>query len=151
MTMRALIMALVLCAFVSFAAQAISANVVMKTSKTAQDSIVNEGEDLSISVSLDDPSITAYRWYFNDEAISGAVYDNLDIMNAQTDDAGLYRMDAFDADGRMVVSMEFNVRVIEKALPKAGDRTLSGGAVAAMAGGISCAIGFLVIKKKREA
>lgn len=151
MTMRALLMALVLCAFVSFAAQAISANVVMKTSKTAQDSIVNEGEDLSISVSLDDPSITAYRWYFNDEAISGAIYDNLDIMNAQTDDAGLYRMDAFDAEGRMVVSMEFNVRVIEKALPKAGDGTLSGGAVAAMAGGISCAIGFLVIRKKREA
>ena len=150
-TMRALVMALALCAFVCVAAQAISANVVMKTSKVAQDSIVNEGEDLSISVSLDDDSITAYRWYFNDEPITGAIYDSYDIISAAPDDAGLYRMDAFDAESKMIVSMEFNVRVIEKALPKAGDDTLSKGALIAMMAAAAGAMGFLIIRKRREA
>lgn len=150
-TMRALVIALALCAFVCVAAQAISANVVMKTSKVAQDSIVNEGEDLSISVSLDDPSITAYRWYFNDAPITGAIYSAYDIISAKPDDAGLYRMDAFDADGRMIVSMEFNVRVIEKALPKAGDGTLSRGALIAMMAAAAGMMSFLIIRKRREA
>ena len=150
-TMRALVIALALCAFVCVAAQAISANVVMKTSKVAQDSIVNEGEDLSISVALDDASITAYRWYFNDEPLTGAIYASYDLIAATPDDAGLYRMDAFDAEGRMVVSMEFNVRVIEKALPKAGDGTLGKGALAAMMAAAAGAMTFLIVRKRREA
>lgn len=132
------------------AAQAISANVVMKVSRTAQDSIINEGEDLSISVDIDGEAPASYIWYFGDEAISGANYPLYSITAAAPQDAGVYRVEAFDDKGGMLLSMEFNVRVIEKALPKSGDNTLDAGI---MIGAIAAAglTGGAVIARKRRA
>ena len=122
---------------------AISANVVMKVSRTAQDSIINEGEDLSIDVNIDGVEPASYRWYFGEEPISGANYSMHSISAATMDDAGMYRVEAFDEEGGMLVSMDFNVRVMEKAMPKSGDNTVSAGVVAgAMAAlaAIACAL-----------
>ena len=132
------------------AAQAVSASVVMKVSKTAQDSVINEGEDLSIAVDIDGVNPASYRWYFGDEVIAGADYPLYSIVSATTRDAGVYRIEAFDDDGGMLISMAFNVRVMEKAMPKSGDGTLDAGL---MIGAIAAAglTGGAVIARKRRA
>ena len=128
---------------------AISANVVMKVSRTAQDSVINEGEDLSIDVNIDGVEPASYRWYFGEEPISGANYSMHSISAATMDDAGMYRVEAFDDEGGMLVSMDFNVRVMEKAMPKSGDDTLGAGVVAgamAVFAAIACA---LFVRRRR--
>ena len=45
-------------------------------------------------------------------------------INAQVDDSGIYRLDAFDENGRMVASMDITARVLDPEVPQAGDRTL---------------------------
>lgn len=120
---------------------AVSADVVMKVSRTAQDSIINEGEDLSISLSLDGAVPASYRWYFGDEPIVGANFSTYTILSADITDAGVYRVEAFDENGGMIISMEFNVRVIEEALPKSGDGTLDAGLLT----GIIAAAGLTLV------
>ena len=132
-------------------AQALSASVVMKVSRTAQDSVVNVGEDLTIDVDIEGVEPAMCRWFFEDELIEGAGSSVLSIGSASLEDAGAYRMEAYDAEGAMLVSMEFAVRVVDKALPKSGDDTLGAGAVA---GGMTlCAAGLtaLMVRRRRAA
>ena len=132
-------------------AQALSASVVMKVSRTAQDSVVNVGEDLTIDVDIEGVEPAMCRWFFEDELIEGADGCVLGIGSATLEDAGTYRMEAYAEDGSMLVSMEFAVRVVDKALPKSGDDTLSVGVVA---GGMTlCAAGLtaLMVRRRRAA
>lgn len=129
-------------------AYALSANVVMKVSRTAQDSVINVGEDLTIDIALDGVEPARYMWYFEDELIDGADDKAYTIIRATVDDAGMYRMDAYGDDGAMLVSMEFAVRVIEEKLPQAGDNTLGIGAVAGIMGAAATAMG-VAIKRSR--
>lgn len=132
-------------------AQALSASVVMKVSRTAQDSVVNVGEDLTIDVDIEGVEPAMCRWFFEDELIYGADGCVLGIGSAALEDAGVYRMEAYDAEGAMLASMEFSVRVVDKELPKSGDDTLSMGAVA---GGMTlCAAGLtaLMVRRRRAA
>ena len=128
---------------------ALSANVVMRVSRTAQDSIISVGEDLTIDVELDGVAPAACRWYFGDELLADETGSKLMIRNAQIEDAGTYRFEAYDAEGKMLVSMEFAVRVVDKALPKSGDDTLGlwlvGGAMALFAAAGSA----LIIRRNR--
>lgn len=133
------------------AASALSANVVMKVSRTAQDSIINEGEDLLIDVVLEGIEPASYVWYFEDEVIPGAVFRSYTIASATVLDAGTYRIEAFGEDGGMLVSMEFSVRVIEKALPKSGDNTMGFGSMAAIMGAMGLAITGAAVKAKKHA
>ncbi len=134
------------------AAQALTATVVMKVSRTAQDSIINEGEDLSIDVQIDGVSPSSYLWYFNGAAIAGANESVYSIDAATPEDAGTYRMEAFDDGGKMLLSMDFSVRVIEKALPKSGDDTLGILPVALLMAGLLSMMGAAaVIRRKRSA
>lgn len=130
---------------------ALSANVVMRVSRTAQDSIINVGEDLTIDVALDGVAPAMCRWYFGEELIEGADGNSLIIRNAALEDAGTYRYEAYNDSGVMLVSMEFAVRVIDKALPKSGDDTLGlwlvGGMMALCVAGGST----LVIRRKLAA
>lgn len=130
--------------------QAISANVVMKVSRTAQDSVVEVGEDLAIDVNIDGVEPSAYRWYFNDELIEGADQRVYSLYSAQVEDAGLYRMEAFDDTGRMLVSMEFSVRVIDNTMPKAGDDTLSLPLVSGIALALAAVMAGLVIARNKR-
>jgi len=151
-TTVALCVLLLLSSVCASAAQALTATVVMKVSRTAQDSIINEGEDLSIDVQIEGVSPASYLWYFDGVAIPGADQRVYAIDAATPEDAGTYRMEAFDEAGKMLLSMEFSVRVIEKALPKSGDDTLGMLPVAlAMAALIALMGAGFAVKRRRAA
>ena len=126
----------------------ISTTVLMRVSRMTQNAVVNAGEDLTIEVAIDGVEPAKYQWYFNDAPIDGADQKVYNIVNAQPEHTGVYRMDAFDADGRMVVSMDISARVVEDAVPQAGDGSLPVGyAIAALA---VCG-GLLAVLLKRRA
>lgn len=130
---------------------ALSANVVMRVSRTAQDSIINVGEDLTIDVALDGVAPATCRWYFGEELLEGENTNALIIRSAAVEDAGTYRYEAYDANGNMLVSMEFAVRVVDKALPKSGDDTLGLWAVGGCMVMFAAVGSMLVVRRKRTA
>lgn len=151
-TTVALCVLLLLLSVCAGAAQALTATVVMKVSRTAQDSIINEGEDLSIDVQIDGVTPASYLWYFDGAAIPGADKRVYAIDAATPEDAGTYRMEAYDGAGKMLLSMDFSVRVIEKALPKSGDDTLGILPVALVMTALLALMGVAVaIRRKRAA
>lgn len=108
----------------ALAESAISTTVVMRVSRMTQNAVVNAGEDLSMEVNIEGVTPESYQWYFEDQPIGGANQKAYSIVNAQTEDSGVYRLDAFDADGRMLVSMDINARVVDDVLPQSGDASL---------------------------
>jgi len=116
-----LCLALMLFAASAIAAGSISTTVTMRVSKLTQNAVVNIGEDLSIEIAVDGVVPDYYQWYFNDEAIQGANQKVYNIVNAQLSDAGTYRMEAFDTQGKMLLSVDMAVRVTDNKVPKAGD------------------------------
>jgi len=117
----------------AFAEQMISTTVVMRVSHMTQNAVIDAGEDLSMEINIDGVAPASYQWYFNDAAIPGANQKVYSLVNAKPEDTGIYRMDAFDANGRMLLSMDISARVIDNTVPKSGDSSLPvGAAVAAM-------------------
>lgn len=106
------------------AEQMISTTLVMRVSHMTQNAVVDAGEDLSMEVNIDGVVPASYQWYFNGAPISGATQKVYSIVDAQPEDTGVYRMDAFGADGKMVVSMDISARVIDKTVPKSGDHSV---------------------------
>lgn len=106
------------------AEQMISTTLVMRVSRMTQNAVVDAGEDLSMEVNIDGVTPASYQWYFDDVAIDGANQKVYSIVNAAVEDTGIYRMDAFDANGRMLVSMDISARVVDKTVPKSGDASL---------------------------
>ena len=139
-------LALMLLAGCAFAEGVISTTVVMRVSRMTQDAVVNVGEDLSMEVNIDGVSPASYQWYFNDAPIAGANQRVYNIVNASVEDAGVYRLDAFDEDGSMLLSMDIAARVIDDTVPKAGDNSLPVGvafAGLAVAGAALLTAGFV--------
>ena len=128
----------------------ISTTVVMRVSKMTQNAVVNAGEDLSMEVNIDGVEPASYQWYFEDAAISGANQKAYSIVNAQVEDSGVYRMDAFDADGRMLVSMDISARVIDNTIPQSGDGSMPVG-IAAAAFMMAAGSMTLVLRRKVKA
>ena len=128
----------------------ISTTVVMRVSKMTQNAVVNAGEDLSMEVNIDGVEPASYQWYFNDQAISGATQKAYSIVNAQVENSGVYRMDAFDAEGRMLVSMDISARVIDDTIPQSGDGSMPVG-VAAAAFMMAAGSMTLVLRRKVKA
>lgn len=131
----------------AFAQNAIDTTVVMRVSHMTQNAVVDAGEDLSIEVSIDGVTPEAYQWYFNDAPIQGATQKVLNIVNAQPEDAGIYRLDAFDAEGNMAVSMDIAARVVEDVVPQSGDSSMPVGY--AFAGMLLCAAAMAVVLRRR--
>lgn len=132
----------------AMAEQMISTTLVMRVSHMTQNAVVDAGEDLSMEVNIDGVTPASYQWYFNDAAIDGANQKVYSIVNAAVENTGVYRMDAFDADGRMLVSMDISARVIDKTVPKSGDASLPlETALSAM--GIA-AVGLAVALRRRK-
>lgn len=128
----------------------ISTTVVMRVSKMTQNAVVNAGEDLSMEVNIDGVEPASYQWYFNDQAIGGATQKAYSIVNAQVEDSGVYRMDAFDADGSMLVSMDISARVIDNTIPQSGDGSMPVG-VAAAAFVMAAGSMTMVLRRKAKA
>lgn len=126
----------------------ISTTVVMRVSHLTQDAVVDAGEDLSMEVNIDGVSPASYQWYFEGAPISGADQRVYNIVNAVVEDSGVYRMDAFDENGDMLLSMEIAARVIDDTVPKSGDSSLPVGAAFAVLAAASVA---LFVKLRRAA
>ncbi len=126
----------------------ISTTVVMRVSHLTQDAVVDAGEDLSMEVNIDGVSPASYQWYFEGAPISGADQRVYNIVNAAVEDSGIYRMDAFDEKGDMLLSMEIAARVIDDTVPKSGDSSLPVGAAFAVLAAASVA---LFVKLRRAA
>ena len=145
----ALLLAVVVAAVCAGAlAEEISTTVMMRVSRQTQSAVVNVGEDLTLEVGIEGVKPAAYQWYFGDELIPGADQRVYTIVNAQVENSGTYRMDAFGEAGRMVVSMEINARVIDATIPKSGDGSLPVGAAAAA---FVLAAGVFVLTLRRRA
>ena len=141
------VMALMLGAY-ALADGVISTTVVMRVSHMTQNAVVDAGEDLSMEVNIDGVVPASYQWYFEDEAIEGANQKVYNIVNAQVEDSGVYRMEAFDAEGRMLVSMDISARVIGGGIPQSGDSSTPVGVAAAV---FALAAGALVLVLRRRA
>ena len=131
----------------AFAQSAIDTTVVMRVSRMTQNAVVDAGEDLSIEVNIDGVTPETYQWYFNGTPIEGATQKVLNIVNAQPEDAGIYRLDAFDAEGALAVSMDIAARVVEDVVPQSGDGSLSIGI--AFAGILMCLIAMAAVMRRR--
>ena len=131
----------------AFAENAISTTVVMRVSRMTQNAVVKAGEDLSIEVGIDGVEPQTYQWFFNDVPLDGANQKVYNIVNAQPEHTGVYRMDAFDANGKMLVSMDIAARVLEDTVPQAGHSSMPVGvALAAMA---LCGGALIVLLRRR--
>ena len=145
----ALVLAVVLMLSVSAVAdQTISTTLVMRVSHMTQNAVVEVGEDLSIEVNIDGVEPASYQWYFEDTLIEGANQKVYNILDAQTEDTGVYRVDAYDADGNLLVSMDISARVVDDSVPKSGDTSLPVQAAAAVM--VLAAVG-LVLALRRKA
>ena len=125
----------------------ISTTVVMRVSRMTQSAVVDAGEDLSMEVNIDGVVPASYQWYFQDEIIEGATQKAYSIVNAQVENSGVYRMDAFDANGNMVVSMDISARVIDDTIPQSGDGSMPVGVAAAV---FALAAASLVLAMRRR-
>ena len=125
----------------------ISTTVIMRVSRITQNAVVDVGEDLSMEVQIDGVVPAVYQWYFEDQAIAGANQKVYSIVNAQVEDSGIYRMDAFDANGKMLVSMDISARVIDKTVPKAGDNSMPVGVAAAVLAASALTLVFVLRRK----
>ena len=126
----------------------IATTVVMRVSRMTQNAVVKAGEDLSIEVSIDGVEPAKYQWYFNDVPMEGATQRVYNIVNAQPENTGVYRMDAFDEGGKMLVSMDIAARVLEDAVPQAGDSSMP---VGFAFGGIALCGSLLAVLLRRRA
>ena len=132
----------------AFAEGTISTTVLMRVSRMTQNAVIKAGEDLSIEVNIDGVEPASYQWYFNDAPIDGADQKVYNIVNAQPEHTGVYRMDAFDESGAMLVSMDVAARVLEDEVPQAGDGSLPVGF--AFAGIAVCGALLAVVLRKRQ-
>ena len=126
----------------------ISTTVVMRVSHMTQNAVVDVGEDLSMEVNINGVNPSSYQWYFDDAPISGADQKVYSIVNAQVEDSGVYRMDAFDENGKMLVSMDISARVIDNTVPKSGDASMPVGVAAA--GFAAAALVLALAFRRRE-
>lgn len=128
----------------------ISTTVVMRVSRMTQSAVVNAGEDLSMEINIDGVTPASYQWYYEGQEIAGANQKVYSIVNAQVENSGVYRMDAFDADGSMVVSMDISARVIDDTIPQSGDGSMPVGVAAAVFAAAAAAL-VLVFRRKAVA
>ena len=139
------VLLLVLC--VGALAEEISTTVVMRVSRMTQSAVVNVGEDLSLEVNIDGVEPSVYSWSFQGEAIPGATQSIYNLVNAQVENSGIYHLDAYGDDSRLLVSMDINVRVIEDTIPKSGDMSLP---VSVAVAAFALAAGVFVVTLRRR-
>lgn len=151
--MRTVLMALLLIGLCGTAAAeaSVSATVNVRASRDVRDSVIRAGEDVDLLVTLSGFEPATCLWYREGERIEGETRTAMRIPSAQTSDTGVYRMDALDGDGRVRVSVEVSLRVVDAKIPQTGDSALPMGVPLAAMGVGGCAAALLTVKKRRIA
>lgn len=141
----ALILILLVCISATASASGIiGASVHVRASRSVYDSVIQAGEDVDLFVEISNFTPSGYVWYREGILIEGEHSHTCRIEAAQVEDSGIYRMDAIDASGKVRVSAEVALRVVDQTIPKTGDGrpapVLLMGAMASAAAGliISC-------------
>ena len=132
----------------AFAEGVISTTVVMRVSHMTQEAVVDAGEDLSMEVNVEGVSPTSYQWYFEGVPIAGADQRVYNIVDATVEDAGVYRLDAFDGEGNMLLSMDIAARVIDDTVPKSGDSSLPVGVAFAVLAAAGVALTAKLLRRR---
>lgn len=144
------LLAVIIAGVYALADNMISTSLVMRVSKVTQSAVVDAGEDLSMEVSINGVEPKSFQWYKDGAAIEGANQRVYTIVNSKVEDSGVYRMDAFDENGKMLVSMDISARVVDKNVPKSGDDSMPVGiAIAALA--LASAALILVFRRRERA
>ncbi len=149
----AVILAFMICFSSAFAENgAIRTYLTFRITTQTQSAIVDVGEDLQIEVGVDGVEPTRYQWYFEGTAIekngSERIYN---LLNAQTEDAGIYTMEAYTGD-TLALKVEVNVRVINPTMiPASGDDSLPVEIAFAFAGAAVIMMAVLLKKRRTEA
>lgn len=149
----AVILAFMICFSCAYAENgAIRTYLTFRITTQTQSAIVDVGEDLQIEVGVDGVEPTRYQWYFEGKAIekngSERIYN---LLNAQTEDAGIYTMEAYTGD-TLALKVEVNVRVINPTvIPASGDDSLPVEIAFAFAGAAVIMMAVLLKKRRTEA
>lgn len=120
-----LLLAVMLAGFALADGTPISTYINFRVSTPTQSSVVNVGQDLQIEVGVNGIEPTSWQWYFKGEPIAeNGTSRVFNIINAQPEDAGIYRMMGYVGD-QLVLSVDVNVRVIDTSkVPASGDDSL---------------------------
>lgn len=102
----------------------LGATVNVRATRDVRDSVIRAGEDVDLLVTLTGFSPEICQWYREGEALEGENQASLHLEDAAVSDTGVYRMDALDADGRVRVSVDVALRVVDDQLPQTGDSAL---------------------------
>ena len=145
-----ILVAIIAVSVYALADNVISTSVVMRITRVTQSAVVDAGEDLAMEINIDGVTPTAFQWYKDDAAIEGANQKVYTIVNAKVEDSGVYRMEAFDENGKMLVSMDISARVVDRSVPKSGDTSMPVGAAIAGLVIASCAL-LLMFRRKARA
>jgi len=140
---RLLVMISLIMVFCMGAASAegmISASVQVRASRNVYDSVIRAGEDVDMTVDIVGFEPAACQWYFGDAPVDGANAKVMHIDSAEVSDTGMYRLDALDENGRVRLSVDVALRVVDREIPQTGDARLPHGVLVAV-----IAAAFLVL------
>ena len=132
---------------VSLAEGTVSTQMVMRVSRLTQKAVVNMGEDLSLELSVAGVTPASYQWYYEGVPVTGANQSVFYINNAQVEQSGIYRVDAFDEAGNMIVTMDVSTRIVDPTVPKSGDDSMPIGIAAAVFAVAAAVLGCSFRKK----
>lgn len=141
-----IIAVLLLVAVMASAEGLITASVHVKASRNVYDSVIRTGEDVDMTVDISGFTPVACQWYKGGEPVEGASQTTLHIDSADVSDTAVYRMDAMDETGRVRVSADVALRVVDYSIPKTGDARAPKPLVAGMMA--AAAAVALIIRKK---
>lgn len=145
-----ILVAIIAVSVYALADNVISTSVVMRITRVTQSAVVDAGEDLAMEVNIDGVSPKTFQWYKDDAELAGANQKVYTIVNAKVEDSGVYRMEAFDENGKMLVSMDISARVVDRSVPKSGDTSMPVGVAVAGLVIASCAL-FMMFRRKARA
>lgn len=127
----------------------VGATVNVRATRDVRDSVIRAGEDVDLLVTMTGFSPEICQWYREGEVLEGENLASLRLEDAEVSDTGVYRMDALDADGRVRVSVDVALRVVDDRLPQTRDSALPA-AVPITAMGVAT-LAALLLRKRRGA
>lgn len=129
----------------------ISASVQVRASRNVYDSVIRAGEDVDMTVDVAGFVPAVCQWYFADMPIDGENAAALHIDSAEVMDTGVYRMDALDEEGRVRLSVDVALRVVDQSIPRTGDSRIPQNALrVAVASAASVLLGSSASKRQKN-